>query len=217
MFSLLTKRLLSGHYAFARTWWQHLAGYDRADGDMAEVDAARRRVEEQTSDDVEKARREEDAARQGASWLARHGARLAEARDRVSDALRELGWGPEVVDWDELLDDPTLPADGKWAAFEAWLSERLLDGDGFRDDERAILCTEYKATQDYVLTRLRAGGWEDPQVRFLFGGSSLVEPEEVKRRSTTPTTRCGSWSPPIAAEGLLRGVLRGRLGGTVVD
>jgi superfamily II DNA or RNA helicase len=203
VFSLLTKRLLSSHYAFARTWWQHIAGYGVAESDLAQVNAAKRRAEEQTSDDVEKARREEDAARQGASWLARHGEKLADARDRVSDALEALGWSPEIVEWDQLPDDIDLPDDGKWQAFEAWLDKYLLSGQVFRDDERAILFTEYKDTHEYILTRLAARGWEDPHVRFLFGGSSLVEREDVKLAFNDPADPLRVLvATDVAAEGL---------------
>lgn len=203
VFSLLTKRLLSSYYAFARTWWQHVTGYERAEGEVAEVEAARRRVEEETSDDVEKARREEDAVRQGASWLARHGERLATDRDRVSEALRNLGWGPEVADWEQLPEAQQLPKDGKWAAFECWLDEYLLSDREFREDERAILFTEYKDTQDYLLARLRARGWDEPQVRFLFGGSSLVERDDVKAAFNDPNDPLRLLvATDVAAEGL---------------
>src|SRR5207253_444412 len=84
VFSLLTKRLLSSSYALARTWWAHIEGYG-ASGTLDEADAARRRVESQTADDVEMAQREEDLVRTGAAWLGKHEAALRTARDAVSD------------------------------------------------------------------------------------------------------------------------------------
>ena len=51
------------------------------------------RAESQTADDEEKARREEDVVRQGAGWLSRHEQALRAAREEVSAALVELGWG----------------------------------------------------------------------------------------------------------------------------
>jgi len=68
VFSLLTKRLLSSPYALARTWWAHIEGYAEK-GTVEEADAARRRLEAQTADDVEMAQREEDVVRTGAAWL----------------------------------------------------------------------------------------------------------------------------------------------------
>ena len=203
VFSLLTKRLLSSTYAFARTWWQHIAGYEAGDSDLGEVEAARRRLESQTSDDAEKARREEDVVRQGASWIARHGDKLTRSRDRVGETLRDLGWGPEVVSYEDLPRDVLLPPDGKWDALLCWLGEYLLDGDELRDDERAIIFTEYKDTHEYVLTRLARQGWDDPQVRFLFGGSSLQEREDVKVGFNDPADPLRLLiATEVAAEGL---------------
>ena len=203
VFSLLSKRLLSSSYAFARTWWQHIAGYEAANSELGEVDVARRRLESETSDDIEKARREEDVARQGASWLARYGEALTKPRDRVGDALRALGWGPEVVGYEQLPEDGDLPPDGKWEALERWLEERLLRDGELRDDERVILFTEYKDTHEYVLTRLAQAGWEDPQVRFLFGGSSLQEREDVKFAFNDPEDPLRVLvATEVAAEGL---------------
>jgi hypothetical protein len=184
VFSLLTKRLLSSSYALARTWWAHIEGYG-ASGTLDEADAARRRVESQTADDVEMAQREEDLVRTGAAWLVgTHEAALTTARDAVSDALRQLGWGPEVID--EPLDPGTVdggatfPPDGKWNALLDWLSDRLKNEAGFADDERAIWFTEYKDTLDYVAARLAREGIRAPVARRLFGGSSLAERAEVR-------------------------------------
>ena len=90
VFDLLTKRLLSSTYAFARTWWHHVEGYGGA-ADVEEVETARDRAESTVGDDVEKARREEDVARRGASWLARHRAALVDEREpgqRRADCAR---------------------------------------------------------------------------------------------------------------------------------
>lgn len=181
VFSLLTKRLLSSTYAFARTWWQHVEGYETGEGDVAEVEVAQRRAESLTADDTEKANRENDVARQGAAWLRRHRAELAPARDRVSGALEDLGWGPEVVEYDsDDVADAYFPPDGKWDALIDWVEQRLLLNGDFRHDERVILFTEYKDTLDYLAARLAEAGFEAPQVRMLFGGSRMGERKDVK-------------------------------------
>ena len=183
VFSLLTKRLLSCPYALARTWWRHIEGYaDTVSIDEAEV--AQVRAESQTADDEEKARREEDVVRQGAGWLSRHEQALRAAREEVSAALVELGWGREVVD--EQLDPQRVtaatafPPDGKWEAIRAWFDERLRPDGQLTDEERAIWFTEYKDTLDYLLARLASEGYDVPQVRSLFGGSSMAERAEVR-------------------------------------
>lgn len=206
VFSLLTKRLLSCPYALARTWWAHIEGYG-TDGSVEEADAARRRLESQTADDVEMAQREEDVVRTGAAWLGSHEANLEAARDEVSEALRRLGWGPDVVDTpiDPSTVDArtTFPPDGKWDALLAWLDARLRDDGDFRDDERAIWFTEYKDTLDYLNARLAAAGIVSPQARSLFGGSSLVERAEVRESFNDPRDPVRLLvATDVAAEGL---------------
>lgn len=183
VFSLLNKRLLSSSYAFARTWWKHVEGFSM-ESSIEEADVARGRAEQQTADDEEKARREEDVARQGAGWLRRHESELAGARDAVSEALVRLGWGAEVVatplDPSGETFEGELPPDGKWTAILEWIDRRLKVDGQLGDRERAIWFTEYKDTLDYLLVRLAAAGLGHPQVRSLFGGSSMAERAEVR-------------------------------------
>ena len=114
----------------------------------------------------------------------RHELALRTAREEVSDALVGLGWGREVVD--EPLDPravtttTTFPPDGKWDAIRAWFDEHLRPDGQLTDEERAIWFTEYKDTLDYLLARLAGEGYDVPQVRSLFGGSSLAERAEVR-------------------------------------
>ncbi len=206
VFSLLTKRLLSCPYAFARTWWKHTDGYGAA-ASLAEAEVAQARAESQTADDEEKARREEDVARQGAGWLSAHDQALRAVREDVSAALMDLGWGPEVVD--EPLDPQTVtagtkfPPDGKWAAMREWLDDRLREGGQLSDAERAIWFTEYKDTLDYLLVRLVGEGYEAPQIRSLFGGSSLRERAEVRDSFNEPVDPIRILvATDVAAEGL---------------
>ena len=69
LFMLLTKRLLSSSYAFACTWWQHVAGLDISTPEIEEVDHARKRAEASLNDDEERTLREEDVARKTGAWL----------------------------------------------------------------------------------------------------------------------------------------------------
>ena len=75
VYSLLTKRLLSCPYAFARTWWRHLEESDDAENatlfDMARVSAER--AEEQAKSDDERTVLEEDAARYAGAWFRSQG------------------------------------------------------------------------------------------------------------------------------------------------
>ncbi|MGI8661283.1 MAG: DISARM system SNF2-like helicase DrmD, partial [Thermoleophilaceae bacterium] len=206
VFSLLTKRLLSSPYALARTWWAHIEGYATTVS-LDEARLAAERAEQQLADDSEKARREEDVVRQGAGWLQRYEAELTAAREEVSAALLTLGWGRAVVehplDPDGEVPAQGFPPDGKWTALRAWIEERLRDGDAFRADERGLVFTEYKDTLDYLLTRLRADGLATPQVRRLFGGSTLAERAEVKQAFTADEDPARLLvATDVAAEGL---------------
>ena len=206
VFSLLTKRLLSSSYALARTWWAHIEGYATTVS-LEEAHAAVQRAHQQTPDDEEKARREEDLVRQGAGWLHGYEAELTAAREQVSAALLALGWGREVVDEpidiDAVDQSSTFPPDGKWQAFRAWVDEHLRTGAAFRDDERALIFTEYKDTLDYVVARLCADGFTAPQIRLLFGGSTLVERNEVKDAFTAADDPARLLvATDVAAEGL---------------
>jgi ERCC4-related helicase len=185
IFSLLTKRLLSSPYSFAKTWWQHIEGFTAAEAAVEEVEVARRKAESTTSDDEEKSLREEDAAKRGGSWLRKHGEALKSGREGVSSALRSLGWTPQVL-VRQIDSEHDFPDDGKWRALMSWINEHLLiDGD-FTDQERLIIFTEYKDTYDYLLARFSAEGFGGPQVRGLFGGSTLHEREEVKEAFNDP-------------------------------
>jgi len=206
VFSLLTKRLLSSPYALARTWWAHIEGYATHVG-TEEAEVALERAGHLVADDDEKARREEDAVRQGGGVLARLEQELAAARDDVSAALTALGWGREVVEHPLDPEDPepaqTYPPDGKWDGVRAWVDERLRDGRVLRDDERALVFTEYKDTLDYVLSRLQADGLTLPQVRSLFGGSSTATRTEVREAFIDPADPIRLLvATDVAAEGL---------------
>ena len=206
VFSLLVKRLLSSPYALARTWWAHVEGYT-TEASLEEAEVAQKRLRSQTADDLELAERESDAARLGGAWLGRNHEALAEARDAVSEALRNLGWSPEIVESPLDPGKPPsagFPPDGKWDALRAWVDERLRDGNGdFVEDERAIWFTEYKDTLDYITTRLAAQGVEPAQIGMLFGGSSLPERDRVRDSFNDPADPIRLLiATDVAAEGL---------------
>ncbi|MBC8554080.1 MAG: DEAD/DEAH box helicase [Candidatus Brocadiales bacterium] len=70
LFSLLTKRLLSSTYAFARTWWQHVEGINlEEDVDIHLAEQVQKRAEADIADDEERQSREDDAVRYGAAWM----------------------------------------------------------------------------------------------------------------------------------------------------
>lgn len=188
LFSLLTKRLLSSSYAFGRTWWAHVAGYDADEGDLALAHAAAQRAEASVDDDTEKAAREQDAARQGAAWLRTHRDLLRTYVDRVSKALSNLGWTRERTAAGFPAQAVGFP-DSRWDRLVAWIREHLYYGDRLRSDERLIVFTEYRDTQRYLLWRLeREAGLAEPMVVPLYGGASLELREAVKEQFNDPAS-----------------------------
>jgi len=191
LFSLLVKRLLSSSYAFARTWWAHVAGYepgeDETDGEVLTNAAyARDLAETIVEDDAEKDRREEDAVRLGGGWLGRLTGALREQVASVNQALEALGWARDTVLDGEQDGVPDVP-DARWQALLAWLERHLQTKDGgLRADERLILFTEYKHTLDYLTFRLHRRGLMQPEVVTLFGGAPSSLREHVKAQFGDP-------------------------------
>ncbi len=200
---ILGKRLLSCPTAFADSWRRTRDGYARAEqaadaATDADVAAAKRSVERETSDDRETEQRTGTAAGVVGAWL-RNVADSVEAEMTAIDvALDDLGFvaeGPPAVE-----QDPS--ADARLDALTE-LIERLLllprapgEAPAFRDDERLVVFTEYKTTLDYLERRLRElydanGEAAAPQVLTLFGaggqdGMSDAARERVREAFNDP-------------------------------
>jgi hypothetical protein len=187
IFSLLTKRLLSSSYAFARSWWRHVEGFELQDFGYKEAEQSMVRAELDLEEDIEKTRREMDAVRHGAAWLKAHATEFQPALNRVSDTLIKMGWTEEVVDRG-IEGNNKLPPDQKWKSLNSWVDLNLKQEGGFKDDERLIVFTEYKDTQDYLLWRLKNLDLISPLVRSLYGGDSQIDRSIIKREFNDPTS-----------------------------
>lgn len=187
LFSLLTKRLLSSTYAFARTWWAHVDGFEMEGGDLATTRAAVERAEAMVDDDEERSARELDVARQSAAWLRLYKDKLWPQISKVSEAVIGVGWTRERALCSALEGDQ-VPPDGRWAGLVQCLRRCLYDEHGnIRPDERLIVFTEYRDTQRYLLWRLRKElGFQEPFVAALFGGAPLDLREAIKEQFNNP-------------------------------
>jgi superfamily II DNA or RNA helicase len=203
IFSILTKRLLSSSYAFARTWWNHVAGFDLEGFDIDEADRSRVRAEAAVVDDDEKERRESDAVRHGAGWLQHFAQELKPFIKDVSSALESMGWTSDVVDHG-IEGIKSFPLDKKWDALVSCIEEILISNKTFRNDERLIIFTEYKDTQDYLIARFKEHkNWKYPEIQCLFGGASQVERSLVKQEFNDPRSPLRILvATDVAAEGL---------------
>lgn len=185
IFALLTKRLLSSSYAFARTWWNHVAGFGLEEFGYDQAKQSRDRAETPVDDDAEKNRREIDAVRHGAGWLAQYRDILKPYIDVVSSLLRDLGWTPEIVR-KGLSSKATLPPDRKWDRLLEWVRENLQQDGKFHNEERLIIFTEYRDTLEYLLHRFSLAGVEDPEIQILFGGATSKHRRLIKEQFNEP-------------------------------
>jgi superfamily II DNA or RNA helicase len=179
---ILGKRLLSCPVAFAESWRRCKDGLVQAEAAAdAEVAAAERSVRQETGDDREAQSRESIASNVVGAWLQRVAGDLAEEIAAIDRAVAELGFDlrtDNVVDQDP-QDDARLDV------LCRLIEELLRSADGWRDDERIVVFTEYKTTLDYLIRRLRECFRAD---RFLtlYGGMDEVERDLIKEAFNEP-------------------------------
>ncbi|MFP8890627.1 DISARM system SNF2-like helicase DrmD [Natrialbaceae archaeon A-CW2] len=191
IFTLLNKRLLSSPYAFARTWWRHVGSREFVSKD--ELQQTFDDVEEDIEDDLEREDRERLALSEGGSWLFQEAPELEGPAEQVSEALRELGWTEEITaEGPEAgLDIPDSKVEGLIQHLQYGfpgddLQALLGTPDDLKDDERLILFTEYKDTQDHILARLEEAGFTGHTVQAVYGGMSRSERDDVKQAFNDP-------------------------------
>lgn len=192
IFTLLNKRLLSSPYAFARTWWRHVGSREFVSDE--ELQQTINDVEEDIEDDIEREDRERVAVAEGGSWLLQEAPELEDFASNVSDSLRELGWTEEITAEGPQagLDIPDSKIDALLQHLQHGFNEDLpplLGTPGnVRDDERLILFTEYKDTQDHILTRLEEADFDGHTVQAVYGGMSRSERDDVKQAFNDPAS-----------------------------
>lgn len=177
--TLLTKRLLSSSYAFAKTWWNHYSGLDNFEVDDEEARFIIQRVESDIIDDNERDLREEEAAKKIGSWLAQNADKFRNEINEINRIISAMGWTSETIN-DEINCFKNFPKDSKWDSIISWINSNLKNGNNFKTDERVIIFTEYKHTLDYLVSRFKAIGIESPILESMFGGSGQSERERIK-------------------------------------
>ncbi|CEN89110.1 SNF2-like protein [[Clostridium] sordellii] len=188
LFKLLTKRLLSGSYAFACTWWQHVEGMDETElSSFNELEYAKDRVDNAIDDDIEKEQREEEAVRKTGAWLTQYKEELKDEIKLVSSVLTSMGLGKENIRKD-ISTWSKFQNESKWDNLITWIINNLKDGKNFKSDERVIIFTEYKQTLAYLIERFRKSGIQEPVIDMLYGGMSSEKRQEIKERFNDPTT-----------------------------
>ncbi len=179
---ILGKRLLSCAVAFADSWHRCKRGLAESQvAADAEVQAARRNLEAETGDDRETQSRVATAAGVVGAWLKGVAPSLKAEIAALDAAIAGLGLAEANGELSEV--DPL--ADSRYGALEALIDRLLRSSEGWRDDERLVVFTEYKTTLDYVVRRLSAK-FGTERVLTLFGGMDDVERSDVKASFNSP-------------------------------
>lgn len=180
---ILNKRLLSGPFTFADSWYRYLTGMAQdEEAAFAEVQAARRAAEEEIDDDLEAEGRAAHAARTIGAWLKPLADQLKDEIAGVTEALERLGLTGAQAD-----KQPAPAHDARWDELARWINANLRAPDGrWLDDERLIIFTEYKTTLDYLSERLTKLDPTPGVIRTLYGGMSDDGRADIKDAFNNP-------------------------------
>ncbi len=173
---ILGKRLLSCAVAFADSWARCKKGLaeDIVAAD-AEVQAARRSLESETSDDREAESRAATASGVVGAWLKGVASSLTNEIAAIDAAVAGL----RLNETSRTLSLVDPHVDSRYSALEALIEQRLRAKDKWLDDERLVVFTEYKTTLDYLVRRLTFKFGAE-RILTLFGGMDDIERSEVK-------------------------------------
>lgn len=168
---LLRKRLASSPAAFAATLEKHIAtieGRSSADQTRRKLDdrilrRAISKAEEDYADDALREAAEDDALGEAA----RHIRLPSEQERRMLDRLRS--WAHQA----------SRKPDSKARAILKWLTEHLQEA-GEWANERVILFTEYRTTQQWMQETLVSHGFGGDRLALIYGGMDHDEREAVK-------------------------------------
>jgi len=187
---VLQKRLLSGPWAFGQSWLALVEGLEQEEAATAATVGRVREVQAgDTDDDTERESRQRHADRTIGAWLRQWKDQVAEDLQQVTKVVESLGVGrvaPGMEPASHVAEVNRLArkvrADARLEALEKLLDEELRSADGWREDERIVVFTEYLATLEYLKARLRArygdGGW----LLSIYGGMNDAQRDEVKRQ-----------------------------------
>lgn len=191
---VLQKRLLSGPWAFGQSWLALAEGLAQ---DEATTAAAVGRVREvqaaDTDDDAERESRQRHADRTIGAWLRQWKDAVADEVAELDRLVASLGVGRVPPGLDPAAHQAEVrrlarrvKADARLRSLEALLDGKLRSGEAWRDDERIVVFTEYLATLDYIVARLRARYGDGPWLLSLYGGMNDAERDTVKRAFNDP-------------------------------
>jgi superfamily II DNA or RNA helicase len=168
---LLRKRLSSSPAAFAATLERHIATIEgRAASERSQkkfddriLRRAIAKTEEDYADDVQREAAEAEAIEEAG----KHVRPPTDEERRMLDRLRS--WAQQAA----------RRSDAKATAVLGWLASHLKDVDRWTN-ERVILFTEYRATQQWMHEILASHGFGGERLALIYGGMDPKEREGVK-------------------------------------
>ncbi len=184
---ILGKRLLSGPMTFIESWKRCKDSLKSPDSEATSEDelvSLQRSLEKEQTDDREAQALAVTAAAKVGAWLKDYADDMAEEIREIDEAIAELGIN--------LADDITSQnpnADAKFQSLLAKIDDLLFTNHSWRDDERLVIFTEYKTTQDYLLRRLQETFKDNEckRIAVLYGGMDDASREDIKRRFNDET------------------------------
>ncbi len=193
---VLQKRLLSGPWAFGQSWLALVEGLDEPDH-AATADAVvrvRAAQAEDTEDDSERESRQRLAERTVGAWLRPWRDKVATELARVTELIKTVGvtrvqpgLEPDAHAVAVAEKAAQVKADARLRSLEAFIDERLRSGQGWLNDERLVVFTEYLATLEYLRARLRLRHGEGDWLLALHGGMNDLQRDDIKRRFNDPS------------------------------
>ena len=181
---VLAKRLLSCPMTFLESWQRCKESLYRADQEAAleaeqELAGLSLTLNADVTDDKEAQVAEVTAASRVGAWLVNFADELAPQISDIDAAVKELG-----IDLSKGVTSQTPNSDARFDLLCKLIRSKLMVGDDWRTDERLVIFTEYKTTQDYLMCRLEKvfHDHENQRITVLYGGMEDTEREIIKRR-----------------------------------
>jgi superfamily II DNA or RNA helicase len=168
---LMRKRLSSSPAAFAATLERHVATIEGRSsskrGQKKFDDRILRRAIAKTEEDYADDAQRDAAEAEAIEEAGKHVRPPTDEERQMLDRLRS--WAQQAA----------RRADSKARAVLEWLTKHLKDGDRWTN-ERVILFTEYRATQQWLHEILAAQGFGAERLSLIYGGMDPKEREAVK-------------------------------------
>lgn len=177
---VLGKRLLSCPMTFIESWKRCKASLNSDETvEDTEISQLKRSLNEEVTNDKEAQQWNNAAASKVGAWLRAFTESLSDKIGEIDGAIQELG-----IDTSKNLTEQTPGSDARFTQLVNLIGEKLKNGKEWKSDERLVIFTEYKTTQDYLLRRLTEhfNDKDHSRILILYGGMEDAEREVVKVR-----------------------------------